>query len=235
MATAFVTGASSGIGRAIALELAGAGHAVTAVARREAALAALAAENPAITPLALDLTDDAALAAALAGREIDILVNNAGMIPPLGPFRDTDPADTARALQVNLASVLTVTRHVVPGMQARGRGHVIFTGSASAHAVFANMAVYSATKAAIAQFAACLRTELSADGIRVTEIVPGRVETHLYDDIIDEAGRKAMYSTEVVQPEDVARMVGAVVALPEWATVTRFDIMPTRPTASSRR
>lgn len=234
MAVIFLTGASSGIGRAIAVELATAGHEVLALARRKTPLEELAAAHAGITPLVLDVTDAEAVAAAVKDREIDVLINNAGMMPPPGPFWDTDPADTAQALEVNLTSVLELTRQVIPGMRARGRGHVIFTGSSAAHGVFPNMAVYSATKAAIAQFAACLRAELSPDGIRVTEIVPGRVETHLYDGLVDEVGRKAMYSTQVVQPEDIARMVGAVIALPEWATVTRFDIMPTRPTASSK-
>lgn len=236
MATVLVTGASSGIGRAIARELAGAGHAVLAVARSADALAALAAENPRITPLVFDVTDRAAMATILSGREIDVLVANAGMMPPLGEFLDSDLADADRAISVNLSSVLALVRLVVPGMRARGRGHVVFTGSASAHATFANMAVYSATKAAIASFAACLRLELSPHGVRVTEIVPGRVETDLYNDILDPAARDALYSvTKAVQPDDVARMVGAVLALPDWADVTRFDIMPTRPTTPSKR
>ncbi len=236
MTVALVTGASSGIGRAIARELAAGDHAVLAVARDAAALAALAAESPRITPLAFDVTDRAAMATALSGREIDVLVANAGMMPPLGAFLDSDLANADRAIAVNLGAVLALVRLVVPGMRARGRGHVFFTGSASAHATFANMAVYSATKAAIAGFAACLRLELSPHGVRVTEIVPGRVETDLYNDILDAAARDAMYSvTRTVQPEDVARMVGAVLALPDWADVTRFDIMPTRPTTPSKR
>lgn len=236
MATVLVTGASSGIGRAIARHLAGEGHDVLAVARSEGALAELAAEAPRITPLAFDVTDRAAMATALAGREIDVLVANAGMMPPLGEFLDSDLADADRAVAVNLNAVLALVRLVVPGMRARGRGHVFFTGSAAAHAAFANMAVYSATKAAIAGFAACLRLELSPHGVRVTEIVPGRVETDLYNDILDLAARDALYSAaKAVQPEDVARMVGAVLALPDWADVTRFDIMPTRPTTPSKR
>lgn len=236
MTVALVTGASSGIGRAIARTLAASGHEVLAVARDGAALAALAGESPRITALPLDVTDRAAMAAALSGRQIDVLVANAGMMPPLGAFLDSDLTDADRAIAVNLGAVLALVRQVVPGMQARGAGHVFFTGSASAHATFANMAVYSATKAAIASFAACLRLELSPHGVRVTEIVPGRVETDLYNDILDPAARDALYSvTRTVQPEDVARMVGAVLALPDWADVTRFDIMPTRPTTPSKR
>lgn len=236
MATALVTGASSGIGRAIARELAAAGHQVLAAARNGEALAALAADTPGITPMVLDVTDRAAMQAALAGHEIDILVANAGLMPPLGAFADSALADADRAIAVNLSSVLALARLVVPGMRARGRGHVFFTGSGAAHGAFANMAVYAATKAAIASFAACLRLELSPHGVRVTEIVPGRVETDLYNDILDPASRDALYAgVKAVQPEDVARMVGAVLALPDWADVTRFDIMPTRPTTPNKR
>lgn len=234
MKTAFVTGASSGIGAAITVALAEAGYGVTAVARRAEALATLAASHAAITPLALDITDRAAVAQALAGRQIDVLVNNAGMMPRPGPFADADQAEIDRALDLNLGATVALTRLAVPAMRARGSGHVLFTGSASAHAVFADLAVYSATKAAISALAAGLRVELAPHGVRVTEIVPGRVETHLYDAVLDPAARDALYTSRVVQPEDVARMVCAVLALPEWACVTRFDIMPTRPPASGK-
>ena len=98
------------------------------------------------------------------------------------------------------------------------------------------MAVYAATKGGIASFAQGLRADLSPFGIRVTEIVPGRVETALYKDILDDAARAAMYSgVKAVQPEDVARMVNGVLNLPEWATVSRFDIVPTRPTPPAKK
>ncbi|MFV0385820.1 SDR family oxidoreductase [Paracoccus sp. (in: a-proteobacteria)] len=230
MATALVTGASSGIGRAVTLELARAGYRVHAVGRNEKALNELHASHAGIVPVRLDVTDRAAVVSALAGLEIDVLVNNAGVMPPLGNFCDTEMADIDFALGVNVSAVIALTRLVVPQMRACGAGHVFFTGSAAAHAVFADMAVYSATKGAIACFAAALRADLSPFGIRVTEIVPGRVETALYRDILDDAAWKAMYSAvRTVQPEDVARMVLAVLDLPEWATVPRFDIVPTRP------
>ena len=85
-----------------------------------------------------------------------------------------------------------------------------------------------------AGFAASLRADLSPYGVRVTEIVPGRVETQLYKDILDAAAIRAMYAGNVaVQPEDVAKMVVALLSLPQAADVTRFDIMPTRPTSPS--
>lgn len=236
MATAFVTGATSGIGRAIALDLADAGYAVYAAGRSERALDDLRASHAAITPIALDVTDRESVEETLADLQIDVLVNNAGMMPPLGNFADATMADIDTTLEVNLSAVIALTRFVVPQMRARNSGHILFTGSAAAHSVYPNMAVYSATKAAISGFAAALRADLSPFGVRVTEIVPGRVETALYEDILDADARSAMYSvTKAVQPEDVARMVRAVLALPEWADVTRFDIMTTRPTTANQQ
>ncbi|NHF72411.1 SDR family oxidoreductase [Paracoccus xiamenensis] len=235
MGAALVTGASSGIGLAIALELAQSGRQVFAIARGERGLNALRAAHPAITPIALDVTDREAAHAALEGLEIDVLVNNAGMMPPLGNFADMAMADIDTALEVNLSAAIALTRLVVPQMRDRGRGDILFTGSAAAHAVFPNMAVYSATKGAIASFAQGLRADLSPFGIRVTEIVPGRVETALYKNILDDTARAAMYASKAVQPEDIARMVRAVLDLPEWATVSRFDIVPTRPTPPAKK
>lgn len=232
--TAFITGATSGIGRAMALALSEAGYDVYAVGRGETALKELRSAHPAITPIAVDVTDRDALEAVVADLRIDVLINNAGMMPPLGNFADMHMSDIDATLEVNLSAAIVLTRLVVPQMRERGAGHIVFTGSSAAHIAFPNIAVYSATKAAISGFAAALRADLSGDGIRVTEIVPGRVETQLYKGILDANTRAAMYAgNSAVQPEDVAKMVVALLGLPAWADVTRFDIMPTRPATPS--
>ena len=234
MTTAFITGATSGIGKAMALSLSEAGYEVYAVGRSKAALGELRAAQPGITPIAVDVTDRDALESVLSDLHIDVLINNAGMMPPLGNFADMKISDIDATLEVNLSAAILLTRLVVPQMRERQSGHIIFTGSSAAHTAFPNVAVYSATKAAIAGFAAALRADVMQYGIRVTEIVPGRVETELYKDILDEKARAAMYAGNVaVQPSDVAAMVLALLALPAWADVTRFDIMPTRPTTPS--
>ncbi len=234
MKTAFVTGATSGIGRAVAIGMAQAGYGVYAVGRSRSALEELRATQGGITPIAVDVTDRDALETVVNGLDIDVLVNNAGMMPPLGNFADTAIEDIDAALEVNLSAVILLTRLVVPKMRERGSGHILFTGSMAAHVAFPNLAVYSATKAGIAGFAAGLRADMSPHGVRVTEIVPGRVETGLYKDILDAKAREAMYAaTKAVQPEDIAQMVLAVLNLPEWANVSRFDIVPTRPTSPS--
>lgn len=210
-----------------------AGYEIYAIGRSKVALEELRAARPGITPIAVDVTDREALEAIVTGLHIDVLINNAGMMPPLGNFADMKIPDIDATLEVNLSAAVMLTRLVVPQMRDREAGHILFTGSSAAHTAFPNMAVYSAAKAALAGFAASLGADLSPYGIRVTEIVPGRVETRLYKDILDAEARAAMYAGNVaVQPEDVARMVVAVLGLPAWADVTRFDILPTRPTTS---
>ena len=234
MTKAFITGATSGIGRAMAVSLSEAGYDVYAVGRSKVALEELRAAGRNITPIAVDVTDRKAVEEIVADLNIDVLINNAGMMPPLGNFADIEISDIDATLEVNLSAAIMLTRLVVPRMRDRGSGHILFTGSAAAHTAFANIAVYSAAKAAISGFAAALRADLSQFGIRVTEIVAGRVETQLYKDILDPESRAAMYAGNVaVQPEDVAQMVVALLALPARADVTRFDIMPTRPTSPS--
>lgn len=235
MAKAIVTGATSGIGRAIALSLRDAGHEVTAVGRNEDALAELAAAG--IEPLKLDLGDvaalPAALAGAMAGRAPDILINNAGMVPPPGNFCAMTTQDLLRTLDTNLTGALLMTHAIAPGMQARGRGHIFFTGSIAGHSPYPNLAVYAATKAALGGFAQSLRLDLAAAGVRVTEIVAGRVESPLYKDVLSLEARAAMYAGRTaVQPEDVAAMVLAVLNLPDHVDVARFDILPTRQPAA---
>jgi 3-hydroxy acid dehydrogenase / malonic semialdehyde reductase len=229
--TALITGATSGIGHAITLALAAAGYEVYAVGRNESALKSLRTVTPGIVPIALDLSDREAVDAAISGLRIDVLINNAGVMPPLGNFADMKMSDIDSVLEINLSVAIVLTRLLAPQMRARQSGHILFTGSSAGHMPSPNFAVYAATKAAISSFAASLRGDLSAFGVRVTEIVPGRVETQLYKDILDAETRQKMYADNVaVQPEDVAKMVVAVLSLPPSADVTRLDIMPTRPT-----
>lgn len=224
---ALVTGGTSGIGRAIAVALAEDGFRVTAIGRNRQALDALASSHG-ITGLAVDVTRSGEVADALSGLAPDVLVNNAGIMPPLGAFCDMEIAEIERAITVNLTSVMMLTRLVAPGMRARGRGHIFFTGSTAGHAPVPNLAAYCATKAAVGAFAQALRLELAPSGVRVTEIVAGRVETGLYKDILSPEARAAMYANRsAVQPQDVAAMVLSVLKLPPYVDVARFDILPT--------
>lgn len=231
MAQALVTGATSGIGQAIALALHAGGHQVTAIGRDAQSLGRL--RDQGLNAVTLDLGNlsglSARLGVALAGFEPDVLVNNAGMVAPPGNFCDMDEADIHRSIATNLTQALLLTRAVAPGMRARGRGHIFFTGSVAARTPYPNMAVYAATKAALGGFAQSLRLDLAVSGVRVTEIVAGRVESPIYKDVLSPEARAAMYAgNTAVQPADVAAMVMAVLALPAHVDVARFDILPTR-------
>jgi NADP-dependent 3-hydroxy acid dehydrogenase YdfG len=228
MKTALVTGATSGVGRAIARNLARDGIRVLAVGRDTDSLAELAA-TAGIEPLLLDLRDLKKTGATLPYQKVDILINNAGIMPPLGSFHEAEQHDIDAAISINFAAQVALTRLLVPGMVERGNGHVIFTGSVAGHAALANMAVYCATKAALSGFAQALRLDLADHGVRVTEIVAGRIESNLYRGLLPEEQRKAMYAGGVaVQPSDVASMVRAILELPHTVDVSRFDILPAR-------
>ena len=228
MQTALVTGATSGVGRAIAEALAASGRRVLAVGRDNARLAAIARTQNVIA-VDLDVRDRDGLARRLEGEAIDILVNNAGLISPLVPFDEMDIADIDAAIAVNITASLVLTNLVVKGMRERQRGHVFFTGSVAGHAPFPRLAVYGATKAALGAFADGLRLDMATYGVKVTEIVAGRTETNLYNSLLSAEMRAAMYAGgTAVQPQDIADMVMAVLRLPPAANVSRFDIVPVR-------
>src|SRR4051812_33273968 len=128
MQTALVTGATSGVGRAIAEALATSGRKVFAVGRDKARLDDISRiEN--VVPVDLDIRDRDALARLTATEAIDILVNNAGLISPLVPFDEMDVADIDAAIAVNITAGIVLTNLVIKGMRERQRGHVFFTGS----------------------------------------------------------------------------------------------------------
>ena len=182
-----VTGASSGIGRAAALELANRGHRVIAAARREQALADLAAASPNITAVSLDVTDSASVAAAWAkieadtsGDGVDVLVNNAGFALS-GPIEILQDADVQRQFATNVFGLLTMTRTVLPAMRARGSGRIVNTSSLVGRTTFPGMGVYGATKYAVEALSDALRQEVAGFGIKVVLIEPSFVATSLGD------------------------------------------------------
>jgi len=134
-------------------------------------------------------------------------------------------------VDVNLRAALHVTRLVLPGMIARDRGHLFFTGSIAGRRPTANTAVYSATKAAIHAFADGLRMDLHGSSIRVTTLMPGRVQTRLYDAAFGDraAATAALYEdVEAIQPADVAAVIEAALDLPPNVDLTAVEIVPTR-------
>ena len=226
--TALVTGASSGIGRAIAARLAGAGLTVIAVGRQEAPLRALEAQCGAV-PLVANVTDTARSEEVFRRYEIDVLVNNAGILSTRAAFQDIDPAEIDAMIDINLKAPLHLARLALPSMVARGRGHLFFVGSSAGRAPHPNAAVYGASKAGISLFCDALRCDLLGTGIRVSEIAPGRVETQLYRTALglDVAQAQLYDGYRSIAPEDIAELLVAALSLPEQVDVTRLEVFPT--------
>ncbi len=184
-----VTGAGRGIGRAIALRLAGAGWQVYAGVRTDVAAKELAEESDLVTPVELDVTlpeQVAALDDELPAR-LDALVNNAG-IAVGGPLETLSRADMRRQLDVNLVGPLAVTRAVLPRLRAAG-GRVVFVSSVNGRVSFPFSGIYNASKYATEAVADCLRVELRPFGVQVGLVEPGVIDTdpwHEMDRLIDE-------------------------------------------------
>lgn len=222
--TALVTGASKGIGRAIALRLAPA-HRIVAVARSRDALDALAKEigarGGACTPIACDVGDPAAVARALGGVDADVLVNNAG-VGVLKPFLDMTPEEWHRQVDVNVNALYHVTRAVLPGMVARGRGHVVTIGSLAGRNPFAGGSCYAGTKHFVNGFSESLMLEVRDRGVKVSVVMPGSVATAF--------GHPKQGDTSwMLQADDVANAVAYLLEQPQHAHVSRVEMRPARP------
>ena len=181
---AVVTGASSGIGMALATELACRGHSLIIVARRADVLVDLKARLEtefavAVEVRACDLADPQArqtLLDELAGREISILCNNAG-IATFGPIASLDPQYEKHQVQVNAVACHDLVLAVLPGMVSRNTGAILNVGSAAGNMPIPNNATYAASKAFLNTFSESLRGELKGSGINVTLLAPGPVRT----------------------------------------------------------
>ena len=173
--TAVVTGASGGIGRAIVDELVRLGMYVHALALPDESLEALRGLDG-VSVRGVDVRDSDALIAAVTDLEVDVLVNNAGIIGDLKAVQLSNAAVADALIDINFRAAVQSTMAVLPGMVQRNLGHIVFTGSIAGSRPTANSAIYSATKAALNAFADGLRMDLFGAAVRVTVLVPGRVE-----------------------------------------------------------
>ncbi|MCQ2246381.1 MAG: SDR family NAD(P)-dependent oxidoreductase [Bacteroidaceae bacterium] len=184
---AFVTGATSGIGKACAVKFAQGGYNLIITARRadklsevEAELKELGAE---VKALVFDVRDAEACEKAVAQLDenwskIDVLINNAGLALGMEKEYQGSLEDWSTMIDTNIKGLLTMTRLIVPGMVARNEGHIINIGSVAGDAAYAGGNVYCATKAAVKAITDGLRIDVADTALRVTNIKPGMVETN---------------------------------------------------------
>ncbi len=233
--TVLVTGASAGFGRAIAERFLAEGARVVACARRLDRLEELAARHPGrVLPVALDVTDRDAIGAAFAElpadfAEVDVLVNNAGLALGLGPAHGADLDEWERMIATNCSGLVNVTRAVLPGMVARGRGSVINIGSVAGSVPYPGGNVYGATKAFVHQFTYNLNADLVGTGVRASCVEPGLVGGTEFSNVRfgDDAKAAAVYAgTQPLTAEDIADTVHWLATRPARVTVLSLAMMP---------
>ncbi|MCP2165056.1 SDR family oxidoreductase [Goodfellowiella coeruleoviolacea] len=242
--TAVVTGASSGIGAAVAELLAASGARVALLARRQDRLTELAARITAnggqALPVAVDVTDAAAVAAAVRrvhqehGRA-DLVVNAAGVMLP-NPILDGRDDEWQHMIDLNLTGALRVIRGFAPDLVASAaaghRADLVNISSIGAHVVFPDYAVYGATKAALTQLSAALRAEFGPQDVRVTNIEPGLTNTELggHIDNPELAGQLGQMFDNLggLAAADVADLVAYATSRPAHVNLGQVTVLPTR-------
>ena len=233
MPTALVTGATEGIGRAIAFGLGRAGYKVGVCARTPSKLRTLLDDLRAAGVTAHGIPADVGLESDVATMvndiaralgPVDVLVNNAG-VALLKPFEQLTLDEWDTTMATNLRSLFLVTRAVLPGMRQRKHGAIVNIASLAGRNGFAGGTAYTASKHAVLGFARSLMLEVRKDNVRVITICPGSVDTPL----IASQGMLKPDVTRILKPEDVADTVLAALALPERALVSELDLRPTNP------
>ena len=227
---ALVTGASSGIGAAIARALAAAGASCVLAARRTDRLDRLASELGDCERVALDVRDAAAVMAALEGREFDIAVANAGLGLGLEPMQRGDPEDWSTMIDTNVKGLLHTLRAVAPGMERRRRGDIVLIGSVAGRQVYPGGNVYCASKWAVRGIYEALRIDMAGSGVRITTVDPGMVRTDF--SLVrfkgdSERASKVYEGVEALTPGDVADAVAYAVTRPAHVNIGEIVIWAT--------
>jgi 3-hydroxy acid dehydrogenase / malonic semialdehyde reductase len=238
--TVLITGASSGIGAACARLLAQDGARLILAARRTDKLQTLASELQSqygvdTLLLTLDVGDPAAVEIAIAGlppqwQAIDVLINNAGLSRGLDKQYEAPLQDWEEMIDTNVKGLLYMSRAVVPGMVARGKGHVVNIGSIAGRQTYPGGSVYCATKAAVKALSEGLKLDLLGTPVRVTNIEPGFVETEFSDVRFrgDAERAKGVYQGMVpLTGEDIADSIVFAITRPPHINISEIFLMPT--------
>lgn len=229
-AVAWITGATSGIGEAVARKFASLGIELVVMGRRKDRLASLADElvsrfRVPVTPLAFDVSQWNDCRRAIQENEAilqrtSVLVNNAGIGQGWGRIHEADPSPWGQMIDTNLKGLLYMTRLLVPAMQEREEGHIFNISSVSGRWSFLGSAAYCASKFAVSEFSKALREELKGTPIRVTNIEPGLVGTALPDSWILEG-------MTPLRAEDIAEAIAWSLEGPGSFSVDNLVIYPT--------
>jgi serine 3-dehydrogenase len=234
--TAFITGATSGFGRAAVERFTAAGWRVVACGRRAERLQtlvdALGADK--VHAAVFDVRDQAAMDAALAAlpgrfRDIDLLVNNAGLAQGTRPAQESSLDDWRTMIDTNITALVTLTRALLPTLIER-RGAIVNVSSTAGKYPYTGGNVYGGTKAFVSQFSLNLRADLHGTGVRVTALEPGMAETEftLVRTHGDQAASDALYAgTQPMTAADIAETIFWVASLPPHLNVNRLEMMPT--------
>lgn len=230
-----ITGASSGIGAAIAKSFSAAGHPLLLLARRVEAMQALALPNS--LSISVDVTDADAIKAAINQAEaqfgpVGCLINNAGVML-LGQIDTQDPNEWSRMLNINVMGVLNGIHAVLAGMKARKNGTIINISSVAGRKTFPNHAAYCATKFAVHALTENIREEVAMDDVRLITIAPGAVETELLSHTTDDAIKAGYHDWKtqmggVIAPENVAAAALFAWQQPQNVCVREIVLAPTR-------
>ena len=236
----FITGATSGFGRAAARRFAADGWALVLTGRRLERLQALQDEMGRQVPVhvaALDVRDAAAVQQVVGElpegfRQVRALVNNAGLALAPQAAQNVELADWHTMIDTNIKGLVNVTHALLPTLIASSRGaSIVNLGSVAGQWPYPGSHVYGASKAFVQQFSYNLRCDLQGTGVRVTDIAPGMAETEftLVRTKGDQAASDRLYrGTEPLSAEDIAEQIFYVATLPEHININRLEVMPTR-------
>lgn len=228
--SAIVTGASSGIGQAIALALAAEGLTLRLVGRDtgrlEAAAKAARTRGAEVDWTAVDIADPRQVddyASRLSSERIAVLVHSAGLYAR-GAHADRAADEYGRAFAANVSGPMQLTQRLLPALR-RTRGQIVFINSTQGLTPSAGVGLFAATQHALRAMADTLRDEVNADGVRVLTVYPGRTATPRQERIFALEGRDYAPG-RLLQPEDIATMIVASLKLPRTAEVTNLTIRP---------
>lgn len=236
--TAFITGATSGFGEAIARTLSREGYKIVALARRKERLEALAKQLGNTHIIVADIRDKKAVFDGVANlpqefRDIEVLVNNAGLALGLEGVAETSIEDFETMVDTNIKGFLYSTKAVLPLMIARKSGYIFNLGSTAGAWPYPGSHVYGASKAFVKQFSRNLRNDIRGTGIRVTEIAPGICKTEFSEVRFggDKAKADAVYEgVEYITAEDIAQIVLNCLNMPHRVNINVVEAMATQQT-----